>query len=325
MTAHLRMVALLFAVASCLTLKGFAAETKKPEFETRTFPIGSGIIGMSLGHVYFSDGTNSVPISSHEDLKRCFEKAGIPFPPGASVSYDDRLTTLIVVNTGENMERFERVLQKLNALSSQVTIETRFLRMPRDTAEDLFKPEVNLAKVSLVHEDVLRRIRELVRQKEITVLAQPKVTTVSGNTAQVKSVEEFRYPTEFTVTPTASTNATSKTTTESAILVPSGFETRELGTLLNVTLTLGPDGQTINLTLVPEISTKGEPSSKIEVATPNGKVAVEQPRFRSRQITTTIQILSGSTILLGVADPIESEDRDQIVLVLLTATVVYLQ
>src|SRR5437870_4529065 len=106
MTAHLRIVALLFAVASCLALKGFAAETKKPEFETRTFPIGSGVIGMSLGHVYFSDGTNSVPISSHEDLKRCFEKAGIPFPPGASVSYDDRLTTLIVVNTGENMERF---------------------------------------------------------------------------------------------------------------------------------------------------------------------------------------------------------------------------
>jgi Flp pilus assembly secretin CpaC len=211
-----------------------------------------------------------------------------------------------------------------DAPPTQVSIEARFLQMARETANDLFKPEVTLGRVSVIKDETLRRIRELENQKKVTVLAQPKVVTVSGNTAQVKSVEEYRYPTEFIVSPPSTTNVTGRAARENVILVPGGFETRELGGLLNVTPTIGPDGRTINLTLVPELSTLRGPH-KIEVSYPGGKTVVEQPRFRSQQITTTVQMWSGTTILMGVADTVEGEDPGSITLILLTATVVGIQ
>jgi len=315
------------ALITCISI-GFTAATLRAaesSLETRTYSLQPNSLRERID---VPTVTNQVPgygLSIQYNLQQFFEHLGVPFSEGASVTFDNQYGVLTVRNNVENLKLFERALGRLNILATQVTIEARYLQMSRETAEDLFKPEDDLAKVSVVHAEVLKRIRELVRRKEITVIAQPKVTTVSGNTAQVKSVEEFRYPTEFTPVTTASTNSSTQATTGTAILVPGGFETRELGTLLNVTPTLGPDGQTINLTLVPEISAKGEPANRIETTTPDGKVAVEQPRFRSRQVTTTVQMLSGTTMLLGVADPIEGEDRDQIVLILLTATVVYLQ
>jgi type II secretory pathway component GspD/PulD (secretin) len=287
-------------------------------FETRTYPAQPG--------VFKSLAVTEKGETGSEDAKRYFQDAGVPFPEGSSVTYNNRASLLIVTNTPENLKFFERVLRQLNIEPTQVVIEARFLQMSRDTANDLFKPEVTLGRVSVIKEEVLRRVRELEGQKKITVLAQPRVTTVSGNTAQVKSVEEFRYATEYPYPLPATTNGSAGSATVT-YPTPSGFETREIGTLLNVTPTVGPDGQMINLTLVPEISTKIEPPTKIEITTPHGKTMVEQPRFRSRQVTTTVQILSGTTVLLAVADPLidDEKERDQIVLILLTATVVGIQ
>jgi general secretion pathway protein D len=151
-------------------------------------------------------------------------------------------------------------------------------------------------------------IRMLAQRRNADLLSAPKVTTVSGNTAQIKVVREFRYPTEFT--PPTATAAGSGTSAGAAVAVtpatPGGFETREVGVLLNVTPTVGPDGYTINLTLVPEVSdfdgfiNYGSPGS---IAAGNTIVPVNfvfnQPVFSSRQVTTTIQIWDGQTVVLG--------------------------
>lgn len=310
-------------VMSALLRLSAATETVAQEFETRTYFTQPGAF-RNVAEI--PQGTNQTSTIIRDTVEHFFREAGVPFPPGASVIYHDRLSILIVKNTPENLKLFEAVVRQLNIEPTQVSIEARFLQMPRETANDLFKPEVTLGRVSVIKDEILRRIRELEDQKKITVLAQPKVVTVSGNTAQVKSVEEFRYPTEYGIAPArVTTNSPNRTNTmENIVLVPGGFETRELGTLLNVTPTVGPDGQIINLTLVPELSTLRSPH-RIEVSYPGGKTEVEQPRFRSRQVTTTVQMLSGTTILIAVADPIEGEDAEQIVLMLITATVVGIQ
>jgi len=313
-----------------------ASQAESPDFETRTYPVQPGVFRAVTD---VPQSTNQSSTATRDTVQRFFQDCGVPFPSGATVTYNDRLSMLIMKNTPENLKLFHAVVRQLNIEPTQVSIETRFLQMARETANDLFKPEVMLGRVSVIKEEILQRIRESENQKKITVLAQPKVVTVSGNTAQVKSVEEFRYPTEYTVAPPVRTNIPAVSTsvtpsanvggnrapvTENPILVPGGFETREIGTLLNVTPTLGPDGQTINLTLVPEISAV-RPPHKIEVSFPEGKTEVEQPRFRSRQVTTTVQMLSGTTILMAVADPIEGEDPGQVTLILITATVVGIQ
>jgi hypothetical protein len=74
--------------------------------------------------------------------------------------------------------------------------------------------------------------------------------------------------------------------------------------------------------LVPEISIEVRPGKQIEATTPWGKVFFEQPVFRSTQITTTVQMQSGTTILLGVGDDLFSEEaKGQVTLMFLTAAV----
>lgn len=312
----------------------FADEAGAPQFEFRAYPIQPGVFKTLIEIP--DDSAPSAVVSSNrpavvvrdDDIKKFFVEAGVPFPAGSMISHNARQNLLIVRNTAENLDLLERVIGRGPCIEpTQVAIEARFLQMTRETANDLFKPEVMLGRVSVIKEETLRRIRELEGQKKITVLAQPKLTTVSGNTAQVKSAQEIRYATNDAYAPRAATNwpGTSAEGHPEGCGYPGGFETREIGAMLNATPTIGPDGQTINLTLVPELSSRIEPPTKIEVLTPNGKVTVEQPRFRSRQVTTTVQMLSGTTILMAVADPIEGEDPSLVILILLTATVVGIQ
>jgi hypothetical protein len=318
-TVPFRVLAAAVA-ASVLVWLALELESKHG-WETRTYPVMPGLF---RGFSDVPKRANRPGAEARADIQSFFEDAGVTFPAGAYITYNDRLSTLVVRSTSENLDVLEQVIGGANLVPTQVTIEARFLRLTRELANDLVKPEPMLGRASVLKPDTLRRIRDLEARKRITVIAQPKLTTVSGNTAQVKSVEEFRYPTEFCFVPPSDTNAPAPAT-QPRTLVPGGFETREIGTLLNVTPTLGPDGRTINLTLVPEISTLAEPARKIEVSYPGGKVTVEQPRFRSQQITTTVQMWSGTTILMGVADPVQGEDDRQITLMLLTATVVGIQ
>lgn len=202
-------------------------------------------------------------------------------------------------------------------VSPLVSVEVRMVMMSRETAYDLFKPEVTLGRIGVVKEEILRQLHELVVKKKATVLCQPEIITIPGNTAQVKSVREERYAAEYLPADlSAETNAPSKTA-----VIPGGFQTREVGTLLNVTPQVTPDGVSLNITLVPELSER-LPNIKMDASLPNGSLVVEQPRFRSRQVTTTVTMRSGTTLLLGVADSIGAEeDKDQITLIFLTSTI----
>jgi len=352
---------------------------------TRIYPIQPGIFKTLIeipeggGGEGISKLGAGVKQPEREDVKKFFVDAGVPFPAGASISYNDRLSMLLVSNTPENLELFERIIAQLNIIPSQVEIEAKFIEITQQDISELgFKwnlgsinfgggknnhyrfegggqtyPPVTSPTSSTGVDEITRGLRDvtsvvsanaldallgsgaivtpgnteifslagvltdpqfqviikmLAQRRNADLLSAPKVTTVSGNTAQIKVVREFRYPTEFT--PPTATAAGSGTSAGAAVAVtpatPGGFETREVGVLLNVTPTVGPDGYTINLTLVPEVSdfdgfiNYGSPGS---IAAGNTIVPVNfvfnQPVFSSRQVTTTIQIWDGQTVVLG--------------------------
>jgi len=264
-----------------------------------------------------------------DEARKYLEAQGVEFPEGTSALFDEESHLLVVTHTEQGLEAVRKVLERDNALPSQVTIEVRFLQLHRPLAEDLFADDEGLSKACIVREKVLKRIIQLERQGKIIVVCQPKLVTVSGNTAQVKAVREMRYPTEYHPPPPGTTNSTSRATQTTATAVtpytPAGFETREVGSLFNVTPTIGPDGTTINLTLVPEVSTKSPKSLRYESVPPQSQFAVEQPVFFSYQTTTTVMLRSGSTMLLAVMDPVPEDGKltqDNVVLLLLSASVI---
>jgi general secretion pathway protein D len=67
---------------------------------------------------------NTVP-----ELKDYFEKMGVKFPKGSSITYNSAIGKVIVGNTAENLAIFERILPELNVVPKQVEIEARFVEV----------------------------------------------------------------------------------------------------------------------------------------------------------------------------------------------------
>lgn len=159
-----------------------------------------------------------------------------------------------------------------------------------------FNGVLNSAQLSLV-------VNALSQKQSTDVLSAPKVTTISGAQAQIRVVQEFIYPSEYS----QPTVADGSVPTPS---IPTAFKTREIGVILNVTPTVGADGYTINLTMVPEVSAflgmlDYSPGIITSVATGQGNQAISvpykiwQPLFETRNLTTSVVIWDNQTVVLG--------------------------
>jgi general secretion pathway protein D len=183
-------------------------------------------------------------------------------------------------------------------------------------------------------------IRGLSQKKGVDLMSAPSVTTKSGTRATMEVTREFIYPTEFDpprlpqgggglnigggggggqqiATPTT----------------PTAFEMRQTGVRLEAEPTVGADGNTIELTLAPEVvefdgfinygSPILSPSSQsvlpIQIGTSASAVSVgnsayipisqperlitpniiNQPVFSVRKVTTGVSIWDGQTVALG--------------------------
>ncbi len=343
---------------------------------------------------------------SGEEVKKFFTDAGVPFPTGAGATYQERISTLFVTNTPENLEIFERVLASLNIVPSQVTIEAKFVEIrqtdlrelgfewilgdwsfgkgssagknfnieggdnrsfagyvnssnpggnvphyqppafvPGDTGNttdrlqgmryasvggvltgnaldnllsgravvDNFVPDSVVTLSGLLTNPQFQVIMHALSQRQnVDLLSAPKLTTISGQQAKMEVMREFLYPTEFEA-PRISTGAAVAGGVTIATITPptpGGFQMRSLGVSLTVTPQVGPDGYTINLTLVPEVTefdgfvdygNRGDLNTPAAIAM--GQVAVAfpypQPVFSTRRVTTSVIIWDGQTVVLG--------------------------
>jgi len=175
-------------------------------------------------------------------------------------------------------------------------------------------------------------MRALNQKKGVDLLSSPRVTTKSGQRAIIEIIREFIYPTEFqppeidknggggnngnnplnlgttvqipTVTPTT----------------PTGFQTRNTGVTMEVEPTVGPDGATIDLNLVPQVVefegfiNYGSPIKTVNPSAFNAALAtvaggdqsvtltdnvINQPIFSTRKVTTSVSVWDGQTVVIG--------------------------
>ncbi len=133
------------------------------------------------------------------------------------------------------------------------------------------------------------RLEALAKAGKAKLVGLIGVNTKSGQRALVESVDEVRYPTQF--------SAAART---GEIAFPTAFETRNTGDTLEIEPVLGPDGKTIDVNLVPQsVSFEGfrdwQPEAK---AAPSG-----QAQFRTEKVTTSMTVQSGRPAFLATATP----------------------
>jgi general secretion pathway protein D len=172
-------------------------------------------------------------------------------------------------------------------------------------------------------------LRGLNQKKGVDFMTAPSITMKSGQRSSVKMTREFPYPTEFE--PPEIPQDLGSNVTQSGVIVtstsitvysgysppqdfsmgfpvtpttPTAFEKKELGISMDAEVTVGPDGQTIEVSLAPTVT---EYLGMINYGTPitTGKVTltenrIEQPVFDVRRLTDVkVTLYSGQTATIG--------------------------
>ncbi|MFC1709869.1 hypothetical protein ACFL2J_07440, partial [Candidatus Omnitrophota bacterium] len=310
-------------------------EIQNEEMETKIFTLKKGqgtfteFSSPSTGGVGLGSAAG---ISSQMNIKDLVEKA-VSWPSGSKVVLDERLSSLIVTNTPYNLELIERILVKIDVEPTQVLIETRFLEvtvtdlselgidwqldsdLPFDSAGRGMVQGLNSGSGSsftdtsrstegfnLTYQGVLTKpqfqfvLHALDESQKVKTLSAPRVTTLNNQMATMKIVDEWIYPTryEFQIVQNDANgdgdfNDAGETQYKN---VPSDFVKRDVGILLRVTPSVGINDETITLTLIPEVSegTAGYFSYSGEVSL---------PLFTSRNLSTSVVVNNGDTVVLG--------------------------
>jgi general secretion pathway protein D len=148
-------------------------------------------------------------------------------------------------------------------------------------------------------------IDALSQKKSADILSAPKVTTISGHQAQIRVAQEFIYPTTFTPATVIPGQSSGGNIIAQPVITPStpgGFASRPVGVVFNVTPTVGADGFTVNLALIPQVTEfLGFIQYGGTLTTGNSSVLndIRQPLFSTRDIVTSVEIWDGQTVVLG--------------------------
>ena len=147
-------------------------------------------------------------------------------------------------------------------------------------------------------------IKALSQKQSADVLSSPRVTTISGGQAQIRVAQEFIYPTTYTTATIQPGSVATGAVTPPTIVpsTPSAFATRPVGVVFNVTPFVGADGNTIALTLIPQVTdflgfiNYGNAINLGSITTAND---IKQPLFSTRDLITSVVIWDGQTVVLG--------------------------
>jgi len=215
------------------------------------------------------------------------------------VGMDSRLNSIVVTDTSANLKRISQTVHKLDIKSTQVMIEalivnvklTNQLKMGVDwtklgTSNTYFSQGLSTTEstnpygkitFSTVYDNwnIQGLIDFVETNKDVRILANPKVLVLNNHTATIKTVKEIPYK-ELSQTSGGGNIGTT------------AF--KEAGVTLEVTPQISDDGYII-------MTIKPEQSAQIDtfILADNSQV----PVIESRKANTTLRVKDGQTIIIG--------------------------
>lgn len=154
-------------------------------------------------------------------------------------------------------------------------------------------------------------MRGLDQKTGVDLMAQPSVTTRSGQAASIFIVEEFIYPTEYEPPELPSGGGGAVDGTIVTPATPTAFESRDLGVILEVLPVADANRRYVDVTLNPEMVdfdgfvNYGSPINTNSagvfgsVTTQLTENAILMPIFSTRRTDSNLVVADGSTIVIG--------------------------
>jgi general secretion pathway protein D len=246
---------------------------------------------------------------------------------------DERTGALIVSNTPNNLEIVENILYNLDITPIQVLIEARFLEVKVSDLDDIgvewklnsmwamdknragndvygvsqnsgsnfsdftrSDEGFNLTYQGILSNQQFQAVMHALQEKQnVKTLSAPRITTLNNQTATIEVIDEYIYPTryeaslvQYDINGDGDFDDAGET---EWVNVPQDFVTRNVGILLHVKPNVGMDKKSITLALTPEVS---EDAGSIAYS---GNVNI--PKFTTRNLSTSVMVKNGETIVLG--------------------------
>lgn len=185
----------------------------------------------------------------------------------------------------------------------QVRVQVEFIDLSHDALTDLLfgiRPDGSDAT------KLRGRVRDLVKRKEAKVLETQIVVARSGQKATGESIHEFIYPTEYEVAMPQDPKAEEKgnQTACSPLASPTAFETRNVGSTLEIEATIGADASVVDLRFVPELVWHTGETVWAERRGPEGNVQrIQMPDFYTARLNTALACIDGQYTFAGALSP----------------------
>ncbi len=298
----------------------FAQE--KPAFETRNYVLnqvpmlytsttysvssyGKGGGGNPFGGDPFGGGERPPSKPAESDLPWARKTAnpkfleeyftqhlGIEFPEGSWMKFQKAGNVLSMRNSEKQHAWLKLGLAQHDLIPTQVKLSLRMVEFDQGMMDQLERQHL-----SGIPDDL---ILELWEDGEGKTIASQSVKTVHGVNAILECVDEIIYPTEMAYRKEANPEE------KDADLLPEygGFETRNIGAVLNITPTVNQSKRSINLVLLPEKANKQkDPDDQLE------KLIPFTPLFRSLNMTSSLIINSGATLVAGHSSSLDNKSQ----------------
>ncbi len=234
--------------------------------------------------------------------QKALERLGITFGPGASAVYNASNLQLTMRNTAEQLDLIEAYVGHVDSQRDrQITVIVEMIEVEHaDFSDWLFDNRIDTDGTPL-----RQWAQEKINDGDAAIIESAVVLARSGQRAKVESIHEFIYPTEFDppVIPTE-VELHDKAKAPITAVSPTAYETRNLGTTLEVDPVIGRDNSTIDLNLAPEmVELEGYTIWPHEDIDPLFKQRM--PTFYAMRITTQVTVIDGHYVFLGTLRPLE--------------------
>jgi len=166
-------------------------------------------------------------------------------------------------------------------------------------------------------EELRKQVAQLITDGKANILETLLCIARSGHKATSESVEEYGYPTEYEPAEMVNElNFKNEEAAESAKMprrdfatgtTPTAFETKNLGSTLDIAPTLGVDNKIIDLRFLPEIVYQVGNEIWAEWKGVHGDSPIQMPKFYKVSVNTSVNLADGKTILVAAISPEDEE------------------
>lgn len=200
-------------------------------------------------------------------------------------------------------------LGEYDDLPKQVRVQVEFIDVSHEQLTELMfgsKPPASDAELR-------EQAGQLVKEGKATMLETLLCTARSGQKATTESVEEFIYPTEYEPAELPKEiHFKDKEDAEEAKVTrrdfatgptPTAFDTRNLGSTLEIEPTLSENNKLIDLRFTPEIVYHVGNRIWAEWKGAHGNAPVQMPTFYALRVNTSVVLADGQPLLVAALSP----------------------